>query len=217
MYKQFDLKYYFSIIFLAILLSCNSSQSPDAKAKAQTEEKSTEQTAPRDTAIAYDAGAFKLENGGRVEVPFFGQQEAVHFYIVRHADKELQGDDPALSVAGKARAERLGKVLSGLRVDAICTTNLKRTIQTGEVLYHHLKAPPFQTFAPAMMSTWLSDAIMEGKGKGFVHVGHSNTIPELLKQLGVTEPVKIDETDYDNLFVVGVLNGKAKMKWLRYE
>ena len=33
-------------------------------------------------------------------------------------------------------------------------------------------------------------------------VGHSNTVPAVIKELGVAEPVSIAETEYDNLFVV---------------
>jgi phosphohistidine phosphatase SixA len=33
-------------------------------------------------------------------------------------------------------------------------------------------------------------------------VGHSNTVPELLRALKVTAPVTIADTEYDNLFIV---------------
>jgi hypothetical protein len=33
-------------------------------------------------------------------------------------------------------------------------------------------------------------------------VGHSNTVGEVIAGLGVIEPVKLQDTDYDNLFVV---------------
>jgi hypothetical protein len=33
-------------------------------------------------------------------------------------------------------------------------------------------------------------------------VGHSNTLPEIMKGLGVTEPVVIAEDEFDALFVV---------------
>jgi hypothetical protein len=33
-------------------------------------------------------------------------------------------------------------------------------------------------------------------------VGHSNTLPEILKGLGVIEPVTIAENEFDSLFVV---------------
>ena len=33
-------------------------------------------------------------------------------------------------------------------------------------------------------------------------VGHSNTVGEVVSRLGVTDAVKVGDTDYDNLFVV---------------
>jgi hypothetical protein len=33
-------------------------------------------------------------------------------------------------------------------------------------------------------------------------IGHSNTVPELLKQLGVKTPITIADNEYDNLFVI---------------
>jgi hypothetical protein len=32
-------------------------------------------------------------------------------------------------------------------------------------------------------------------------VGHSNTVPEILKRLGVATPITIADTEYDNLFI----------------
>jgi hypothetical protein len=33
-------------------------------------------------------------------------------------------------------------------------------------------------------------------------VGHSNTLPEVLKKLGVKDDIKIEDSEYDNLFIV---------------
>ncbi|MEO8500701.1 MAG: histidine phosphatase family protein, partial [Vicinamibacteria bacterium] len=33
-------------------------------------------------------------------------------------------------------------------------------------------------------------------------VGHSNSVPRILKLLGVAEPIVLGDTDYDNLFIV---------------
>jgi len=48
-------------------------------------------------------------------------------------------------------------------------------------------------------------------------VGHSNTIPPLLQQLGVVEPVTIDELQYGDLWVVTLpTEGPAKLEVRRY-
>jgi len=46
-------------------------------------------------------------------------------------------------------------------------------------------------------------------------VGHGNTIPDLVKALGISEPINIGENDYDNLFEI-VLEEKPKLIRLHY-
>jgi len=46
-------------------------------------------------------------------------------------------------------------------------------------------------------------------------VGQGDTIPNLIKALGVSEPINIAENDYDNLFAV-VLDGKPRLIRLHY-
>jgi hypothetical protein len=46
-------------------------------------------------------------------------------------------------------------------------------------------------------------------------VGHGNTIPDLIKALGITEPISVPENDYDNLFIV-ILAEKPQLLHLHY-
>jgi len=52
------------------------------------------------------------------------------------------------------------------------------------------------------------------KGNGLV-VGHGNTIPDLLKALGIETPVKIPENDYTDLFVITMAD-KPQLLRLHY-
>ena len=56
--------------------------------------------------------------------------EAATFYLVRHAEKELEGDDPALSKAGYERADRLAAILSTVKFEAIYSSDTRRTRDT---------------------------------------------------------------------------------------
>ena len=48
-------------------------------------------------------------------------------------------------------------------------------------------------------------------------VGHSNTVPDLLKRLGVTTEVTIGDDDFDNLFVVvRAASGEPTLIRLKY-
>ena len=41
-------------------------------------------------------------------------------------------------------------------------------------------------------------------GKSVLFVGHSNTVPELLKHLGAQQIPTLSESDYDNLILLSI-------------
>jgi len=128
-------------------------------------------------------------------------------FVVRHAERAdaaagaapMMATDPDLSDAGKARAQSLAAALKDAGITAIYTTEYKRTKQTGEPL---AKALGIQvTPVPAREMPALLEKLKAAPGNVLV-VGHSNTVGEVIAGLGVAEPVKLTDTDYDNLFVV---------------
>ena len=133
-------------------------------------------------------------------------------FIVRHAEKaESGGNDPDLSDAGRARAEALAKALSDANITAIYVTEFKRTQQTAAPLTRVLGIEA--TIRPAQASDF-AIKLRSTVGNVLV-VGHSNTVPELIKQLGVTTSIKLADHDYDNLFIV-VLDPKPRLIRLHY-
>jgi broad specificity phosphatase PhoE len=132
-------------------------------------------------------------------------------FIVRHAEK-TQGDDPDLSETGRARAESLANVLKDARISAIYTSEVKRTNQTAAPLARILRLEP--TVVAANNRAALVAKLKEASGNVLV-VGHSNTIPDLIKALGITTSVTIADNDYDNLFVV-ILEEKPSLIQLHY-
>ena len=127
--------------------------------------------------------------------------------IVRHAERadagtpaaKMTGADPDLSPAGAARAERLAALLKDAGVTAIFTTERKRTRQTAAPLAKTLGLTPIVVAADDTAA--LVGKLREATGTVLV-VGHSNTIPDIVGQLGVTQPVKIDDMEFDNLLVL---------------
>jgi broad specificity phosphatase PhoE len=127
-------------------------------------------------------------------------------FVVRHAERadagtggSMTGSDPDLSETGKARAQSLVAALKDAKITAIYTTEYKRTQQTGEPL---AKALGLQVIVvPAKDGAGLIEKVKAAQGNVLV-VGHSNTVPEVIKQLGATDPVKLGESDYDDLFIV---------------
>ncbi len=123
-------------------------------------------------------------------------------FIVRHAEKAEAGGpnkDPELSDAGRNRAESLARMLRDAGVTAVYATEFKRTQQTAELVAR--AASVKVTVMPAQETEALVSNLREAKGNALV-VAHSNTIPAIIKALGVDSPVSVGETDYDNVFVV---------------
>ena len=121
-------------------------------------------------------------------------------FIVRHAEKATGGgSDPDLSNTGRQRAQRLANVLKDAHISAIFVTELRRTRQTAAPLAQMLGLNP--QVVPSNNSPLLVARLHATSGNILV-VGHSNTIPEVIRGFGVTTPIQIGENDFDNLFVL---------------
>lgn len=139
----------------------------------------------------------------------FGQSTV---FIVRHAEKADDSKDAELSEAGRARAEALANMLRDSKISAIYTTEFKRTQRTAAPLARALGLTV--TILPAENKAALVEKLRASNSSSLV-VGHGNTIPDVIKALGITEPVNIPDSDYDNLFVV-VLGEKPYLIRLHY-
>lgn len=123
-------------------------------------------------------------------------------FIVRHGEKaDSKSKDPDLSEAGNARAQALARMLKDAGVTHIFATEFKRTQQTAAPLAKVLGLDVKSLAAndPARLVAALRDET----GNALV-VGHANTIPDLIKALGITTPIAIGENEYDDLFVLQV-------------
>jgi phosphohistidine phosphatase SixA len=133
-------------------------------------------------------------------------------FVVRHAEKADATKDPGLSEAGRARAKALAQMLRDANITAIYATEFKRTQQTAAPLAKALGVA--LTTLPASDTAALAAKLRALPGNALV-VGHSNTIPDLIKALGISEAINIAENDYDNLFAV-VLDQKPRLIRLHY-
>ena len=137
--------------------------------------------------------------------------------LVRHAEKAdeaaAKSKDPALSKAGQARAERLAVLLKDAGVSSVFVTEARRTQQTAEPLCRAANIKP--QVVPAGDTAALLAKLKETDGTVLV-VAHSNTIPEIIKGLGVADAVSVGENEYDNLFIYS--GGAApQLLRIRYE
>ena len=129
--------------------------------------------------------------------------------LVRHAEKaDATSQDPDLSAEGKARAEKLAKVVKHYKPGAIYSTDFKRTRDTVAPMAsrRHLQV---QTYDPKKPNE-LMDTIMKSETKRFLIAGHSNTIPGLANLFGKKELFKnLDDSEYGAIYIVRIKDGKV--------
>ncbi|TRY13280.1 phosphoglycerate mutase family protein [Shewanella hanedai] len=125
--------------------------------------------------------------------------------FVRHAEKQLdQGKDPSLTPAGQRRATQLAIALKDMPFTALYATPFKRTKETLEPISKNKEITVQVVDVKGGMSEHISRSVEKIKAeKGNVLVvGHSNTIPLLIKAIGGMEIDAIAENDYDNLYLL---------------
>lgn len=126
-------------------------------------------------------------------------------FIVRHCEKALEStDNPNLSEEGKKHAAHLAEILKNVGIEAVYSTNYKRTMQTGEPLATAMKLTP-TAYEPREAAF---GEMLRKSGKKVLVVGHSNTVPELLNQLTGTNNYKPEEA-YGDLWVVTIQEHQA--------
>ncbi|WP_372744658.1 histidine phosphatase family protein [Lutibacter sp.] len=131
------------------------------------------------------------------------------YYIIRHAEKVLKTSDenPELTKKGKKRAIYWSEVFQHVKFDLVYSTNLKRTLSTASPTAKS-KGLKIQLYNPKNQNS--KEFIQKTKGKTVLIVGHSNTIPSFInKIIGKKKYSDIAETNYSNLYIVTVLNGKT--------
>lgn len=143
-------------------------------------------------------------------------QQATTFILVRHAEKADDGTrDPALSEAGDARAQNLLKALNKTSIDAIYSTNYKRTRQTVTPLATEKKLE-ILTYDGLKMEQ-IDKMLADHAGGTILVVGHSNTVPAVANYLSGQAYKNFDDSEYGNLIIVTLTEkGKGKVTWLTY-
>ena len=135
-------------------------------------------------------------------------------YLVRHAEKADDGTkDPALTKIGSERALRLAHYLKDKGITSIYSTDYKRTKSTAAPLAQELGIeiiiydPKDLTFAQKIQKKMHIENILI--------VGHSNSTPTLTNAIIDEEKyIKLDETQYEELFIIRVKDKKVTSEQL---
>jgi 2,3-bisphosphoglycerate-dependent phosphoglycerate mutase len=132
--------------------------------------------------------------------------EITTFILIRHSEKVADGSaDPHLSPEGQARAQKLALMLKDTRLNAIYSTNFKRTKDTVKPLAEAqgldvLRYEPLQAKA-------IEKILRQNLGGTVLMCGHSNTTPWTANFL-LNEETFPDyaEDEYGIMLIVSVLN-----------
>ncbi|WP_417733430.1 phosphoglycerate mutase family protein [Roseovarius sp.] len=126
-------------------------------------------------------------------------QEAV--YVIRHAEKELTGDDPSITDEGEARAAAWAEMFQNVELDVVFTSDAKRTQETGNIIANRLGLPTHSV--DRADTAGLIDMLSFDYDESTVLViGHAETIPGILESLGAFNEIEISQSDFANLFLL---------------
>ena len=142
--------------------------------------------------------------------------------LARHAEKNAEASDPSLTPEGHARARELARVVADAGVVAIYSSQFARTRETAQPLADLLELPmkvvPIERERLDKHLAELPRRILEHHvGQTVLVVGHSNTLPTLIRNLGAAGAPELSDGDYDDLFVVTVAGeGAAQLLHLHF-
>lgn len=137
--------------------------------------------------------------------------------LIRHAEKStMPEDNPILTEQGKSRAQELIRILGDTGIQAIYTSQYVRTRLTAEPIAKQLSIP-IREIDALKTPDLVSEVLTKNTGQVVLIVGHSNSVPEIIEAFGGPAMDEIDETQFDNLFVLTICEPRsAKLVKLKY-
>lgn len=147
------------------------------------------------------ASALPVQNG-TVATP--QSPEAVVVYLVRHAEKANDAEDPPLALAGQIRVQVLRQLLADSDLTHVHTTDWKRTRETARPIAKDVGIEP--SIYDAGDLAGFAATLRATPGHHLV-VGHSNTTPMLVGTLGGDPSTPIHDLEYDRLYIVVIPPG----------
>lgn len=151
---------------------------------------------------------------------FLKKKSVTTIYVIRHAEYDIvsgiPNQDLPLNADGVARKEQLTKVLCKANVNAIFSTNFVRTQETAQELadIRNINMIIYPT-VPDLIQQIKSNHV----GENILVVGHSNTVPIIIKELVPESTITNIYNEFHNLFVVslcGLDSDKASVANLWY-
>jgi len=145
-------------------------------------------------------------------------QEAI--FLIRHAEQVHDVEDPPLTEAGHKRARAWADILKKASIEAIYTSDKRRTKQTGQIIARALNVP--LESVPRKEVTLLVNKIRSQNAEDRVLiVTHKLQMTKIFEELGlskeVSEKVTFNRDEYGNLFIFTTnVENDGKVIQLRY-
>ena len=122
-------------------------------------------------------------------------------YLVRHAEKQSDSNDPPLTECGVERSESLSTLFDAVPFDAVYSTDYKRTQSTALPTAMD-QGLMIQSYEPDALGKIAEELIRNGQDA--LVVGHSNTTAVLAGMLVGEEMGAFDESIYNRVYQVVV-------------
>ena len=131
------------------------------------------------------------------------------YFVVRHFHTPEGERDPDLTDEGRQAAELLARRLAPERPAAIYVSTYKRAQQSAAPLAARLGLTPI-VYDPAD-TPGLIARVRTGPTPALI-VGHSNTVPDIIEQLGGPRPEPLAHGDFGDLWVVSPDGATARVQ-----
>ena len=137
--------------------------------------------------------------------------------LVRHAEKATSGgSDPALSAAGRARAEALAAVVAQAGIQHILVTEYRRTSETAAAVTAAAGVTPRVITVGKWLISEHTSAVVAAldslpAGSAALVVGHSNTIPPIIAALRGPRLPDLGDDEYSTLLVIDRSGGNVRL------
>lgn len=162
-------------------------------------------------------------SAGCAATPHLGGADRIasarHVFLVRHAEREWDGEDPPLTPVGEARARALADALRDSGITTIITTQWRRTRDTAAPLAKLLRVEPkivpvYEGKARENVAE-VAEAVRRGEDEIVLVVGHI-TVTGVIAALGGPSLPTICENVFSDLFLYTPAAGKEGLLRLRY-
>jgi phosphohistidine phosphatase SixA len=132
-------------------------------------------------------------------------------YLVRHAEKQTNVDNPPLTECGTQRAKGLAQFLSSVHLDRVYSSDYERTLLTAAPIASS-QGLEVKIYNPGNLKE-IKMTLVNGRQDALV-VGHSNTTAVLAGMLAEQELAETEYESYDRIYQVVISNKRGRVHLL---